>query len=191
MSHVICQSLATFYKDYLLVEGIHSNPEQLLNRFFLKPTSQPIDTQSSGTHQLICLTKSVTEHVLDHFIVGVWWIFIRSLGGIVISVLSLSHHISKKSYEKHLPLFLVLYLYLLAHISIKTNHRGYWKGGTYGIKKIVQGTFHQGNTQFEETASMQCTSNGYIIFSAIKKVSLWKAIETNYILDKGNALFKS
>ena len=135
MSHVICQSLATYYKDYVLVEGIHSNPEQLLNRFFLKPASQPSDTQSSGTHQLICLTKSVTEHVLDHFIVGVWWIFIRSLGGIVMSVLSLSHHISKKSYQKHLPLCLVLYLYLLAHISIKTNHRGYWKGGAYRIKK--------------------------------------------------------
>ena len=41
------------------------------------------------------------------------------------SVLSLSHHISKKSYQKHLSLCLVLYFYLLAHISIKTNHRGY------------------------------------------------------------------
>ena len=29
------------------------------------------------------------------------------------------------------------------------------------------------------------------IFTAIKKVSLWKATEINYVLDKGDMLFKS
>ena len=40
---------------------------------------------------------------------------------------------------------------------------------------------------------MQCTSSACfaIIFSAIKKVSLWKATEINYILHKGDMLFKS
>ena len=65
-------------------------------------------------------------------------------------------------------------------------------GGAYEIKKAVQSTFHQGNTQFGETAGIQCSSNAYfaIIFSAIKKVSLWKATETNYVLNKGDMLFK-
>ena len=41
--------------------------------------------------------------------------------------------------------------------------------GAYEIKKAVQGTFHQGNTRFGETAGIQCTSNSYfaIIFSEI------------------------
>ena len=66
-------------------------------------------------------------------------------------------------------------------------------GGTYGIKKAVQGIFHQGNNRFGEIAGIQCTSNAYfaIIFSVIKKVSLWKATEINYVLDKGDMLFKS
>ena len=66
-------------------------------------------------------------------------------------------------------------------------------GGAYGIKKGLQGTFHQGNTRFGETASIHCTSNAdfAIMFSAIKKDSLWKAIEVNYILDKGHIIFKS
>ena len=60
-------------------------------------------------------------------------------------------------------------------------------------EKAVQGTFHQENTRFGETAGIKCTSNAYfaIIFSAMKKVSLWKTNEINYILDKGDMLLKS
>ena len=62
--------------------------------------------------------------------------------------------------------------------------------GAYGIKNAVQGTFHQGNTRFGETADIQCTSNAYfaIIFSAIK---IWKATEINYVLNKADMPFKS
>ena len=65
--------------------------------------------------------------------------------------------------------------------------------GHMELKKAVQGTFHLGDTRFGETAGIRCTTNAYfaIIFSAIKKVSLWKAIEINYTLDKGDMLFKS
>ena len=65
--------------------------------------------------------------------------------------------------------------------------------GHMELKKAVQGTFHLGDTRFGETASLRCTTNAYftIIFSAKKKVSLWKAIEINYILDKGDMLFKT
>ena len=63
-------------------------------------------------------------------------------------------------------------------------------GGGYAVKKAVQGTFHQGNTRFGESVGTKMYQQCIIILSAIKKVSLWKAIEINYILDKGDILFQ-
>ena len=47
----------------------------------------------------------------------------------------------------------------------------------YKIKKAAQGIFHQGNSRFGKTAGIQYTGNLYfvMIFSAIKKIPLWKA----------------
>lgn len=58
------------------------------------------------------------------------------------------------------------------------SNQGLLYGGTYGVRTAVQGTFHQGNSRFSETAGIKCTSNAYfaIMFSTIKTVSLWKAI---------------
>ena len=122
------------------------------------------------------------------------WIFIRSSGGRIISVLSLSQ-IGKKTYQKHLSLFfnfvsLLIATYFLLKLIIEgiESNPGPSYSWAYGIKKAVQGTFHQGNTPFVETTGIKCTSNAYfaIIFSALKKVSLWKATEINYVLDKGD-----
>ena len=90
-------------------------------------------------------------------------------------------------------LFIATYFLLKLIIeSIESNPGGYY-GEICGIKKTVQGTFHQEYTRFGETARIKCTSNAYfaIIFSAIKKVSLWKSIDVHYIIDKGDMFFKS
>ena len=115
------------------------------------------------------------------------------------SVLSLSH-IGKKNLPKTPVSFfglasLLIATYFLLNLIIEgiESNPGPSYSGAYGIKKAVQGTFHQGNTRLRETAGIQCTSDAYfaIIFTAIKKVSLWKATEINYVLDKGDMLFKS
>ena len=111
---------------------------------------------------------------------------------------------SKSYQQKNLPKTRVLFFgfvslliatYFLLKLIIEgiKSNPGPSYGGAYGIKKAVQGTFHQENTRFWETVGIQCISNACfaIIFSAIKKVALWKATEINYILDKGDMLFKS
>ena len=61
------------------------------------------------------------------------------------------------------------------------------------LKKQCKIYFIKENPRIGEAAGIQYTSNAYfeIIFSAIKKVSLWKGIQVNYILDKREMLFKS
>ena len=64
------------------------------------------------------------------------------------------------------------------------------------IKKVVLGSYHQGNLKYGETAGIQCTSNAFIAvcFSAVKNVSIWKSWDLGFILDQGghfNEVFKS
>lgn len=60
------------------------------------------------------------------------------------------------------------------------------------FSKVVKGSFHQGDPQFAETAGFQCTGNSYIAicFSAIKKVSVLKSWDLDYVLNQGDVLFK-
>ena len=60
------------------------------------------------------------------------------------------------------------------------------------IQKVVLGTFHQGNSKFADTAGIQCSCNALyaICFSIVKKVSLWKSHDLDYILEKGDETFK-
>ena len=62
----------------------------------------------------------------------------------------------------------------------------------YAIKKVVQASHHQGNSEFGESAGMQCTSNAYfaIIFSAMKSIDIWKTFDLDYILEQGDNIFK-
>ncbi len=56
----------------------------------------------------------------------------------------------------------------------------------------VQGSFHQGNSKFGETAGIQCSSNCFfaICYAQFRKLSLWKAHDLDYVLDQGDLNFK-
>ena len=58
--------------------------------------------------------------------------------------------------------------------------------------KITQGSFHQGNEKFGQTAGKQCTCNALfsIAFSNIKNQGNWDYIDVNYVLEHGDKLYK-
>ena len=62
----------------------------------------------------------------------------------------------------------------------------------FKVKKAVLGTFDQGNPKYGTTAGIQCTSNAFIAscFSVVKRVSIWKSFDLDYILDQGDKLMK-
>ena len=64
---------------------------------------------------------------------------------------------------------------------------------TYKIQKAILGTFHQGHSKFGSTSGIQCCCNALyaICFSLVKKVSIWKSWDLDYILENGDAVFKS
>ena len=63
---------------------------------------------------------------------------------------------------------------------------------TNKIQKVVLGSFHQGHSKFGDTAGIQCACIALyaICFSLVKKVSIWKSFDLDYILEKGNETFK-
>ena len=65
--------------------------------------------------------------------------------------------------------------------------------GPVKIQKAVLGTFHQGHSKFGSTSGIQCCCNALyaICFSLVKKVSIWKSWDLDYILENGDAVFKS
>ena len=56
--------------------------------------------------------------------------------------------------------------------------------------KITQGSFHQGNEKFGQTAGKQCMCNALfsIAFSNIKNQGNWDCIDVNYVLEHGDKL---
>ena len=62
----------------------------------------------------------------------------------------------------------------------------------YKLQKSIQGTFHQAHPKFGETSGIQCACNSLfaICWSSIKRVSIWKPWDLDYILEHGDALFK-
>ena len=60
------------------------------------------------------------------------------------------------------------------------------------IQKAVLGTFHQGHSKFGNTAGIQCLCNALyaVCFSVVKKVSIWKPFDLDYILENGDETFK-
>ena len=79
-----------------------------------------------------------------------------------------------------------LKLLLLCAGDIETN-----PGPTYTILKLVKASYHQGNTRFGSKAGTQCACNSLfaLVWSIIRKVSLWNTNDLNYILDMGNSLY--
>ena len=63
---------------------------------------------------------------------------------------------------------------------------------TYIIQKSVQGSFHQAHPKFGDTSGIQCACNSLfaICWSSIKRVSIWKSQDLDYVLEYGDALFK-
>ena len=63
---------------------------------------------------------------------------------------------------------------------------------SYTIQKSVLGSFHQAHVKFGDTAGIQCSCNAMyaMCFSLIKKVSVWKSWDLDYILDHGDVVFK-
>ena len=58
----------------------------------------------------------------------------------------------------------------------------------------IQGSFvRQGHAKFGETAGIHCTCNALfsLCWSTIKRVSVWKTWDIDYILEKGDQLYKS
>ena len=76
---------------------------------------------------------------------------------------------------------------LLLAGDIESNH-----GPDYRIQKSVLATFHQGHPKFGDTSGIQCSCIALyaICFSIIKKVSVWKTWDLDYILENGDATFK-
>ena len=60
------------------------------------------------------------------------------------------------------------------------------------IQKSVLGSFHQGHAKFGDTAGTQCACNALfaICFSVVKRTTLWKSWDLDYILEQGDELFK-
>ena len=63
----------------------------------------------------------------------------------------------------------------------------------YKIQKAILGTFHQGHSKFGNSSGIQCSCNALfaLCFSLMKKVSIWKPWDLDYILDNGDAVFKT
>ena len=57
---------------------------------------------------------------------------------------------------------------------------------------VVQGSFHQGNRKFQNTAGIQCSCNALVAlcYSKCRKLSLWKTHDLDFILIQGDLNFK-
>ena len=77
---------------------------------------------------------------------------------------------------------------LMNHGDIESN-----PGPAFDNKKSVLGSFHQAHAKFGNSAGIQCSCNSLyaICFSIIKRVSLWKSLDIDYILENGDKIFKS
>jgi len=58
--------------------------------------------------------------------------------------------------------------------------------------KIVQGTFHQGNSRFGYSAGIQCFCNTLVslCYTKFRTITTWKTHDLDYILNEGDFNFK-
>ena len=63
----------------------------------------------------------------------------------------------------------------------------------FAIAKSFQGSFHHGHVKFGETTGIQCKYNALfsLCWSTIKRVTAWKTWDMDYVLEKGDQLYKS
>ena len=66
--------------------------------------------------------------------------------------------------------------------------------GPFAMRKVVQASHHKSDIirYGSDAARKQCTANAYfaIIFSSIKRVSLWKAFDLHYVLEQRDKIFR-
>ena len=79
-------------------------------------------------------------------------------------------------------------LKLLADGDIESN-----PGPSSNFLKVVQGSFHQGDPKFGDTAGVQCACNSLfaICWSFIKRVTVWSTYDLDYILENGDRMYMS
>ena len=59
--------------------------------------------------------------------------------------------------------------------------------------RVIQASFHQGNEKFGSTKGIQCSciSLFTITFSAFKNVARWNCHDLEYVIEQGDALYKT
>ena len=64
---------------------------------------------------------------------------------------------------------------------------------TYSISKVVEASHHQGDKRYGNTAGSQCASNALfsIVWSFLRKVSLWNTFDLDHILFNGDLVYKN
>ena len=75
--------------------------------------------------------------------------------------------------------------------SVRSNSSAGLKD--FAIKKLIEASHHLDHLKYRESARTQCTSNVYfsIVYSVIKRPSIWKSWDLDYILEQDEILFKS
>lgn len=61
------------------------------------------------------------------------------------------------------------------------------------LKVVVQGSFHQGNVRFQQSAGKQCTccSLFSVAFILIKSQGHWNSDDLDFIVENGDSIYKS
>ena len=115
-------------------------------------------------------TASLNEYTFTNYVLN-WEIYF------VLMILICNFNIS----------FLIV-MKLLVDGDVESN-----PGPTYNITKLVKASFHQGNLMFGVSAGMQCTCNALwsICWSKLKNMCYWQPCDLDYILIKGDELFKN
>ena len=79
------------------------------------------------------------------------------------------------------------YIKLMRDGDIESN-----PGPTYSCVKVINGSYHQGDPRFGITAGTQCACNSLfsICWSTIRRTALWNKLDLDFILIKGDAIYK-
>lgn len=101
-------------------------------------------------------------------------------------------------FQFHIPTHIVSWkVSIHENVLIKVfrilSHFALWWCGPYTILNCIQASFNQGHEKFGETRGIQCTCIALynICFSVFKDVSLWNKNDLEYIVEKGDELYKS
>ena len=81
----------------------------------------------------------------------------------------------------------------ISQIMYKTASNNFQQNSyAYSTQKVIQATFSQGHPKFGHARGIQCTciSLFSVCFSIFKSVSRWNRHDVDYVIEKGDALYK-